>query len=100
MIKYKNISSYPLTFYGVTFNPNETKEVPNYINHIKMIRVKESPKAQKPPVKVIISPKVEEKEVTPKVEAEVEVKPKRQYNRKNKTSNNTTGGVSNGKDNN
>lgn len=100
MIKYKNISSYPLTFYGVTFNPNETKEVPGYINHIKMIRVDESLRPQKPSMKVIISPKAEEKEVTPEVEAKVEIKPKRQYTRKNKTSNNTTGGVSNGKDNN
>ena len=99
MIKYKNISSYPLTFYGVTFNPNEIKEVPGFINHIKMIKVTDSIEP-KPQAKVIISPAVEKKEVTPKVEAKVQEKPKRQYNRKDKTSNNTTGGVSNGKDNN
>lgn len=48
MITYKNISNSPKTFYGVTFNPNEIKEVPGYINHISMIRVfkKSSPKAK------------------------------------------------------
>jgi len=99
MIKYKNISSYPLTFYGITFNPNEIKEVPGFINHDKMIKVKDTVEP-KPPVKVIISPKVEKKEVIPTIEAQVKEKPKRQYTKKDKTSNNTTGGVSNGKDNN
>jgi len=42
MIKYKNISGQTLTFYNVTFNPNDIKEVPGYINHLKMIRVKDS----------------------------------------------------------
>lgn len=53
MITYKNISNSPKTFYGVTFNPNEIKEVPGYINHRKMIRVFEK---TRPKVKAIISP--------------------------------------------
>lgn len=81
MIKYKNISSYPLTFYGITFNPNEEKEVPGFINHIKMIRVKE--KIEPKPKSIIEVAKAKAK-VEPKP---VEEKPKRQYNRKNKNSN-------------
>ena len=53
MIAYKNISNSPKTFYGVTFNPNDIKEVPGYINHINMIRVF---KQSRPTVKAIISP--------------------------------------------
>lgn len=82
MIKYKNISSYPLTFYGITFNPNEEKEAPGLINHIKMIRVR---KSIEPKPKSIIEvakaeAKIEEKHP-------IEEKPKRQYNRRNKNSN-------------
>lgn len=53
MIAYKNISNSPKTFYGVTFNPNDIKEVPGYINHIKMVRVFKKPSSK---AKVIISP--------------------------------------------
>ncbi len=75
MLKYKNISSYPLTFYNITFNPNEVKSVPGYINHPKMIRVKES-KSIKPKA-IIEAVKPEAKS------ADVEVKPKRQYTKRN-----------------
>ena len=34
---YKNTSYSVKTFYGVTFRPNETKEVPGYINDKYMI---------------------------------------------------------------
>jgi len=53
MMTYKNISNSPKTFYGVTFNPNEIKEVPGYINHINMVRVFEQ---VRPKVKAIILP--------------------------------------------
>ena len=36
---YKNISCSVKTFHGVTFNPGETQEVSNYINHPMMIPV-------------------------------------------------------------
>lgn len=74
MQTYKNISGKKLTFYGVTFNPNEIKEVPGYINHIKMVRVKETSAAKKT-LEIITLPKQE----SPKVD---EQKPKRQYNRR------------------
>ena len=73
MIIYKNISSYPLTFYGVTFNPNESKEVPGYINHTKMVRVTE--KVSPKPKAVISESKVQPIAEQPK---------KRSYNRKSK----------------
>lgn len=73
MIAYKNIGLHSLTFYGVTFNPNEIKEVPGFINHVKMIRVKEK-----------IEPRPKSSIVVAKAEVSVEEKPKRQYNRKNK----------------
>ena len=79
MIKYKNISCFPLTFYGVTFNPNDEKEVSGYINHPKMVLVKETPKAKPKAVVEIAKAKPEVKTET------VEVKPKRQYNRKKNT---------------
>lgn len=53
MITYKNISNSPKTFYGVTFNPNDIKEVPGYINHINMVRVFEK---ARPKAEVIIAP--------------------------------------------
>jgi hypothetical protein len=39
MITYKNISYSAKTFYGVTFEPGETKSVPGYINKQGMVRV-------------------------------------------------------------
>ena len=39
MITYKNISYSAKTFYGVKFNPGETKSVPGYINSPSMIRI-------------------------------------------------------------
>jgi len=78
MIRYKNSSNIPLTFYGVTFNPNEIKEVPGFINHIKMIRVKEVPSTPIKPRAIITKPKQEE----PKP---VEVKKKRTYTKRKQT---------------
>ena len=40
---YKNISYSVKTFYGVEFKPGETKEVPGYINHPKMLVVDSLP---------------------------------------------------------
>lgn len=74
MLRYKNISNKPLTFYGVTFNSNETKEVPGYINHIKMIRVMETSDAKKPK-EIITSLKQES--------PQVEQRSKRKYTKKN-----------------
>lgn len=45
---YKNTSYITKTFYGVKFKPGEVKEVPDFINDPKMIRVNELPK--EPPV--------------------------------------------------
>lgn len=78
MIKYQNISCHPLTFYGETFNPNEIKAVPGFINHPKMIRVKES---------VVSHPKaiIEVAKGTQEVKEQKVEKPqqtKRTYNRK------------------
>jgi len=39
MIQYKNISFSAKTFYGVKFEPGETKEVPGFINNPNMIRI-------------------------------------------------------------
>ena len=39
MIKYKNISCSTKTFYGITFNPGDVKEVPGYVNAQGMTRV-------------------------------------------------------------
>lgn len=47
MTAYKNTSNSIKTFYGVTFKPGETHEVPGYINAVYMVRVnkpKEPPK--------------------------------------------------------
>lgn len=74
MLRYKNISNKPLTFYGVTFNSNETKEVPGYINHVKMIKVTETSDAKKPK-EIITSLKQE----CPKVQKQS----KRKYTKKN-----------------
>jgi hypothetical protein len=39
MITYKNIGCSTKTFYGVTFNPGDIKEVPGYINSQGMARI-------------------------------------------------------------
>lgn len=39
MIKYKNISCSTKTFYGITFNPGDVKEVPGYVNASGMTRI-------------------------------------------------------------
>ena len=40
-MRYKNISSATLEFYGVTFGPGEVKEVPGPINTPQFIRTNE-----------------------------------------------------------
>lgn len=48
MITYKNISYSAKTFYGVKFEPGETKSVPGYINCASFVRVfDKKPKAAK-----------------------------------------------------
>ena len=80
MIKYQNISGQILTFYGVTFNPNDIKEVPGYINHIKMIRVKEIPRTSKP--KEVITSLKQEPTKAEEQQKEQEAPKKRQYTRR------------------
>jgi len=46
MIIYKNISCSVKTFYGVTFDPNDVKGVPGYINDRSMVRVSNYKKSQ------------------------------------------------------
>ena len=50
MIKYKNISFSAKTFYGVKFEPGDTKEVPGFIDSPSMVRVfsKSKPTSVKP----------------------------------------------------
>ena len=71
---YKNISHSVKTFYGVTFQPGETKEVPGYINNNTMIVVDAS-KLKANVKQSIPSPKKQEKSsektsVTPEVKPE------------------------------
>lgn len=47
MIAYKNLSSITKTFYGVTFKPGETHQVPGYINSPQFIKVNSVP--EEPP---------------------------------------------------
>lgn len=50
-MRYKNTSLTKKTFYGVVFMPGEVKDVPGFINDIKMIRlpdVRKADEAQKP----------------------------------------------------
>lgn len=39
---YKNLSRTAKTFHNVTFQPGETKEVPSYINHPRLVPVDKS----------------------------------------------------------
>lgn len=41
-MKYKNIGIAPKTFYGVTFNPGEIRNVPGFINCSSFIRMPDS----------------------------------------------------------
>jgi len=50
MITYKNISYSAKTFYGVKFNPGETKSVPGYINHRSMVRIFGAPNLGTPDI--------------------------------------------------
>lgn len=47
---YKNLTNSVKTFYGVTFNPGDVKEVPGFINADHFIRVSEMP--EEPPASV------------------------------------------------
>ena len=53
MITYKNISYSAKTFYGVRFEPGETKSVPGYVNCSGMVRIF-APKAKPKTSKIII----------------------------------------------
>lgn len=51
MIRYYNASHVEKCFYGVTFKPGETHEVPGYINDPKFVRMPEvKPAAEAEPV--------------------------------------------------
>ena len=52
MIAYKNISFSAKTFYGVKFEPGETKGVPGYINSPYMIRTFDVPDTCDAPDKI------------------------------------------------
>ena len=69
MITYKNISYSAKTFYGVKFNPGETKSVPGYINHKGMVRIFGSPNLG---MTDISKAKVEEVEQKPEQKPESE----------------------------
>ena len=49
MIYYKNLSFSAKTFYGIRFEPGDTKAVPGYINCNGMVRIFEPPKAEPEP---------------------------------------------------
>lgn len=78
MFYYKNVSNTIKTFYGVTFQPQQTAGVAKYINDAKMIRVP-APKIE--PKKVVVKegkkkvePVKEEKKTTPVKETKPSVK--------------------------
>jgi len=48
---YRNHSTVAKTFYGVTFQPGEIKEVPGYINN-KSFDIVDAPKPKEPPKSV------------------------------------------------
>lgn len=62
---YKNNSFVAKTFYGVTFQPGEIKDVPGYINN-KYFDVVDAPKPKEPPKRVEISTKSTTPTDTPK----------------------------------
>ena len=63
MLRYRNTSVSAKTFYGTTFKPGEEKDVPGFINDVKMVRVsskqKELPKSasKKNPAPVVVEEK-------------------------------------------
>jgi len=57
---YKNVSTFTKTFYGVAFAPGEIKEVPGFINDMKMIKT-EAAEAVKPEPKAKVVDKKDDK---------------------------------------
>ena len=64
---YKNTSIFAKTFYGVTFEPGEIKEVPGPIHHVKFIRLCEMPKPVAAPKPTTSNRGRKPKEPTPEV---------------------------------
>ena len=65
-MKYKNLSSTPKTFHGITIKPGEVKDFPGYVNHPDLFAVtttiesKPAKKiAEKKPIKNTKQPKEE-----------------------------------------
>ncbi len=82
---YKNISYSAKTFYGITFKPGEVKEVPGYINDIKMVVVdaSELKRAIKQPMTPVEKPKKspEKISVTPEIRTEEKIADKNDDNK-------------------
>ena len=64
-LTYKNLSRSTKTFYGVTFQPGEIKEVPGFINHPRFVRVDD----EQPVVKPAKSSSTNSKETTKSTDA-------------------------------
>lgn len=65
MITYKNISYSAKTFYGVEFQPGDTKSVPGYINDSGMLRIfVDETKVQAPKIVVTKEPNTRKKAKT------------------------------------
>lgn len=69
-MKYVNLSVVTKTYYGVTFAPGETKEVPGYINDKAFVRIDEKRSVLKHVNKP--TPKVEPKPAQPISKASTE----------------------------
>ena len=70
---YKNTSYFVKTFYGVTFQPQEIKEVGEYIND-KFLVLVDGPQVKSAPIQQKLSSDQSTKKVAPKPE-EVKVEP-------------------------
>ena len=68
--RYMNASITSKTFYGVTFQPGESKDVPGYINDISMVRVPEIAESN-------VAPKQISKKVTDTAEKSAETTTKK-----------------------
>lgn len=76
---YKNTSCFAKTFYGVTFQPGETKEVSGYIND-KFFIVMDAPQPKSVDKQQKLSSDQSNKKVVPKLEeAKVEPTPQEEH---------------------
>ena len=88
---YRNNSVVAKTFYGVTFQPGETKEVPGYINSNDFDFVAKAPKQKEPPTSTDASTKslqfdVPEGGQIPILDSEyIQKETKRKYRKKDKS---------------